>query len=105
MFYTSLKRYKNSNINTFTSDIEIKLKKLIHPIWGSTLKLCTSRKVIMEAYPKLEKKKTYIFAANHSFDEDAISVLQTIDRSAYVLQGSTDQMKHNPVFLRFDFME
>lgn len=99
MFHTGLKRYEKADINNFTSDIGIELRKLIHPIWGPCLKLCTSRKVIVEAYPKLDKKRTYIFAANHSFDEDAISVLQTIDRSAYVLQGSTDQMEHNPVFL------
>lgn len=98
-FNTGLKRFETSDVNTFTSDIGIKLRKFIHPIWGPLLKLCTSRKVIVEEYPQLEKGKVYIFVANHSFDEDAISILQTIDRSAYVLQGSTDQMEHNPVFL------
>lgn len=47
MFHTGLQRIKNSEISTFTSDIGIKLRKLIHPIWGPTLKLCTSRKVIV----------------------------------------------------------
>lgn len=98
-FHTGLKRFETSDVNNFTSDVGIKLRKLIHPIWGQLLKLGTSRKVIVEAYPELEKGKVYIFAANHSFDEDVISILQTIDRSAYMLQGTTDQMEHNPVFL------
>jgi len=37
--------------------------------------------------------------ANHSFDEDAISVLASIDRNVYMLQGTTEQTLHNPIFL------
>ena len=99
MFHTGLKKYENADINSFTSDIGLHIRKVINPLWRRALRLGTQRKLILETYPKLDKKKTYIFAANHSFDEDAISVLQTIDRNVYLLHGTTDQMEHNPVFL------
>ena len=79
MFHTGLKRYEKADVNSFTSDIGLHIRKVINPLWRRALRLGTQRKLYLEAYPKLDKKKTYIFAANHSFDEDAISVLQTID--------------------------
>lgn len=99
MFHTGLKRFETSDVNNFTSHTGIRLRKLIHPIWGPLLKAFTAKKVIVEAYPKLEKEKAYIFAVNHSFDEDIISALQTVDRGAYMLFGTTDQMEHNPLCL------
>jgi 1-acyl-sn-glycerol-3-phosphate acyltransferase len=77
----------------------LKIRKCINPIWRGLLKKFVSRKVIIERYPKLDKNKSYIFVGNHSFDEDIISLLSTIDRNAYLLHGTTDQMEHNPVFL------
>lgn len=97
-FATGLKRYEYAGVENFTSDIGLRARKAINPIWRRILKLGTSRKVIIEAYPKLERDMPYIFVANHSFDEDVISILQTIDRNVYLLQGTTDQMEHNPVF-------
>ena len=41
----------------------------------------------------------YIFEVNHFLAEDVISVPQTIDRNAYVLQKSTGQTEYNPAFL------
>lgn len=99
MFYTGLKRYEKADINSFTSEIGLHLRKAINPLWRRVLRLGTQKKVILETYPKLDREKTYIFAANHSFDEDIISVLQTVDRNVYLLHGTTDQMEHNPVFL------
>lgn len=98
MFFTGLKRYEKADINSFTSNMGLHIRKVINPLWRRALRLGTKRKLIIETYPKLDKKKTYIVAANHSFDEDAISVLQTIDRNVYLLHGTTDQMEHNPVF-------
>ena len=99
MFYTGLKKYENADINSFTSDIGLRIRKVINPLWRRALRLGIQRKLILETYPKLDQEKAYIFAANHSFDEDIISVLQTIDRNVYLLHGTTDQMEHNPVFL------
>jgi 1-acyl-sn-glycerol-3-phosphate acyltransferase len=74
------------------------VRKRINPIWRRLLSKGTYRKVIVERYPELDKQKNYIFVGNHSFDEDIISSLSTIDRNAYLLHGTTDQMEHNPIF-------
>ncbi|MGN0426305.1 MAG: lysophospholipid acyltransferase family protein [Agathobacter sp.] len=76
----------------------MKIRKTINRPWRGLVKCFTKRKIIIENYPKLDKNKAYIFAANHSFDEDATSIISAIDRNAYLLQGSTHQMEHNPMF-------
>ena len=98
MFNTGLKRFETANVDNFTSDIGIKLRRVINKPWRNLLKYFISRKVIIEQYPELEKGKVYIFAANHSFDEDVISTIHTMDRNAYVVNGSSNQTEHNPVF-------
>lgn len=100
MFHTGLVRYKTASVENFTTNIGIKLRrKMLNKCWRRILRLCTRRKVIVEQYPELNKKEIYIFCCNHSFDEDVISALSSIDRNVYMLQGSTEQMEHNPVFL------
>jgi 1-acyl-sn-glycerol-3-phosphate acyltransferase len=99
MFTTGLKKFETSDTQTFTTDAGMKFRKWFNPIWRHLLTLGTARKVIVEQYPHLDPKKNYIFVANHSFDEDAISLLSTIDRNVYLLHGTTDQLEHNPVFL------
>lgn len=76
MFHTGLSRYKTATFDNFTTDIGIKLRrKLLNKAWRKILSLCTKRKVIVERYPVLNKDEVYI------------------------LQGSTEQMEHNPIFL------
>ena len=100
MFNTGLDKYLTTDVNTFTSDIGIRLRrKLLNKVWRKIMRLCTARKVIVEQYPKLDRNKQYVFVTNHSFDEDVISSLSTIDRNVYMLHGSTTQMLHNPIFL------
>lgn len=96
MFNTGLKKYEKADITTFTTDVGMKIRRALNRPWRALLKAFTKREVIIEQYPALEKK-AYIFAANHSFDEDIISVISTIDRNAYLLHGSTHQMEHNPI--------
>ena len=91
-----LGKVKNNDVYSFTSDLGIKIRKNINNPLRKILKLATKRKVILESYPKLEKNKPYIFASTHSFDEDIIAALSTIDRSTYVLIGTTDQIDTNP---------
>lgn len=98
MFNTGLKWYETADIDNFTSNVGIKLRKAINSPWRRILKLGISKKVIMEQYPVLAKRKAYIFCVNHSFDEDVISAICGIDRNVYVLQGTTHQMEHNPIF-------
>lgn len=95
---TGLKRYETVDVETFTTNVGLKLRRIINPLWRRIIRVGISRNVNVETYPKLDKKKTYVFVANHSFDEDVISLLTTIDRNAYLLHGSTNQMEHNPIF-------
>ena len=94
---TGLDRFENANFNSFTSDIGMKIRKTINRPWRALLKVFMKRKLIIEQYPALEKNKAYIFAANHSFDEEILAVLSSIGRNAFLLHGSTHQMEHNPI--------
>lgn len=98
MFNTGLERFENKDVNAFTSDVGLFIRKKINFIWRNLIRLFVGRKMYVEQYPKLKKDRSYIFVANHSFDEDIISILSTIDRNAYLLNGSTHQMEHNPLF-------
>ena len=83
-------------INNFKAPFVLRLRQLINPVFRRLLRFGTKRKFIVEQYPQLEKGQPYIFCATHSFDDDIISILSTIDRNAYILIGTTDQIEHNP---------
>ncbi len=87
--------FKNANIDNFTSDIGIEVRKVINRPMRTILKMATNGKIIVENYPQLKKGRSYIFAATHSFVEEVAAILSTIDRSAYSLIGTTDQLEHN----------
>lgn len=99
MINTGLKRFETATVDNFTSEFGLNTRKTLNAPWKEILKLATSKKVIIEQNVELDKNKQYVFACNHSFDEDVISILQSLDRNAYVLNGSTDQTEHNPIFL------
>ena len=88
----------NRTVDDFTTDFGIKLRRIIDVALRPILKLATKRKIIVEYYPHLEKGKPYIFASTHSFDEDIIANLATIDRNAWLLTGATHQVEYNPQF-------
>lgn len=83
-------------VDNFTTPVGLKIRRFINPVFRRLLKLGTRRKIIVEQYPKLEKGKPYIFASTHSFDDDVISYLSTIDRSTYFLAGTSEQILYNP---------
>ncbi|MCI8545366.1 MAG: 1-acyl-sn-glycerol-3-phosphate acyltransferase [Bacilli bacterium] len=87
---------KTSTVENFTTESGIKIRRYMSPIVRKALKLATKRTVYLESYPNLESNTPYIFASTHSFDEDIIAALSIIDRNAYVLLGTTDQIDHNP---------
>lgn len=91
-----LSNVKIANVENFTTDVGMKIRRTINKPLRSILKMATKREIIVERYPELPKGKNYIFASTHSFDEDIIANLATIDRNAYVLMGTTDQIDHNP---------
>lgn len=91
-----LTRVYNKTVDNFTTDFGIKFRRVIGKPFRFVLRKATKRKVIIDSYPKLKKDETYIFVSNHSFDEDIVSGLGNIDRNAWLLNGSTHQLKYNP---------
>lgn len=87
--------FKNANVDNFTSNLGIKVRRGINRPMRFILKLATKGNIIIECYPTLKKNKPYIFAATHSFVEEVSAILSTIDRSAYSLIGTTNQLENN----------
>lgn len=92
-----LKNVKISNVDNFTTDTGMKLRRVIGKPLRKVLKMAAGKKVVIDRYPKLEKDKQYIFASTHYFNEDIIAGMAAIDRSAYALIGTTDQVDNNPL--------
>lgn len=89
-------KYKDADINNFTSDFGINIRRIINKPLRALLRLGTGKKIVVESYPSLEKGKSYIFASTHSNIEEVPALLGIIDRSAYSLMGTTEQLEYNP---------
>lgn len=81
---TGLKKYEYADVEHFTSKAGLRFRKIMNKSWHIFLRLGTTRKIHIVDYPQLQKGKNYIFACNHSFDEDVISTLYAI---FYVADG------------------
>ena len=58
--------------------------------------------IIVERYPKLEPTEPYIFICNHTCPEDIETVLNILDRNAYLILGSIESLQYNPeMYLSF----
>lgn len=88
-------KFNSVGVDDFTSDKGLELRKKINPILRRLLKLAVKGELIVDRYPKLEQNKAYIFTSLHRFVEDAIANLSMIDRNAYLLFGTTDQLEVN----------
>jgi len=86
-----------STPESFTSSYGIKLRRIIKPVLRPILRLASGRRMHIVNYPKLEKGTPYIFASTHSFVDDVITNYACVDRSAYMLIGTPDQVEHNPL--------
>ncbi len=97
---TGLKFVLNTTVDNFTTNFGMMVRRLLNKPLRLVLKLATKRKVIIETDENeksySESKEPYIFISTHSFDEDIVSSLANIDRSTYILMGTTDQIEHNP---------
>ncbi len=52
--------------------------------------------IIIERYPSLPKDEPYIFVCNHTCPEDIETVLNIIDRNAYLVLGSLETLRYDP---------
>ena len=87
---------KNKDVDNFTSDFGIKMRHISYPVLKYIIKHNTGKKTYLVSYPKLDKDNSYIFAAGHSFPGEIGTNLSVLDRNAYTLIGTTDQVDHNP---------
>lgn len=85
----------DADVETFTSDNGIVRRRKIAKILKKVLKIATPEKIIVDRYPELNPDEPYIFVATHGFSNDIIACLATIDRNAYLLMGSTNQVEYN----------
>lgn len=90
-----LLKYPYKGVDKFTSDFGMFVRKKISPFirWGS--RKFSKHKLVVDSYPELPKNKAYIFASTHGFNEDIESLVSTLDRSAYIIIGSNEQLKYN----------
>lgn len=89
---------KNLNVYNFTSDTGLKIRRAINkPIRKVIAKYGIDKNVILEQYPELEKDTPYIFVSTHSFIDDIMSTISQLDRNAYILIGTTEQIDNNPL--------
>ena len=51
---------------------------------------------MVERYPKLEDGESYIFVGSHVCPEDIETMLNIIDRNAYLILGSVENLNYNP---------
>lgn len=91
-----LTRLEKSNIDNFTSNFGLKIRKISHKlisfIYRMVLKYVYKKKIIIDKSVKLEKNKSYIFASNHSFFFDGAAIVASVDRNCYALFGATEQL-------------
>lgn len=52
--------------------------------------------IIVERYPKLNQNEPYIFVCNHTCPEDIETVLNVLDRNAYLVLGSVKTLREEP---------
>lgn len=88
--------FSDKNVENFTSDKGIIIRRKLNPFFRKIFKLATKGNIIVDNYPTLEENTPYIFVSTHNFVEDTIANLATIDRNAYLLFGTTDQLEVNP---------
>lgn len=92
-----LTRVETSTPETFATPFGFKFRRFIKPALRPILRLASGRRIHVERYPKLEEGVPYIFASTHSFVDDVITNYSVVDRSAYMLVGTPDQVEHNPL--------
>ena len=85
----------DADVETFTSDKGIVRRRKIAKVLKKVLKIATPEKIIIDRYPELNPDEPYIFVSTHGFSNDIIACLASIDRSAYLLMGSTNQVEYN----------
>ena len=80
----------------FTTISKIKFRRLINKPVRKIIQLSTLKKFEVEYEEELSKDEQYIFSASHYYTEDIQATVGSVDRNAWVLIGTTNQVEHNP---------
>lgn len=90
-------KFRYADIDNFTSEFGMNFRKKINPLFRNLLKIINPEEIIIDNYPILNKEEAYIFVSLHNFVNDSVANLATIDRNAYLLFGTTDQLETNKI--------
>ncbi len=87
---------RSANVDNFTSDFGIVIRSWIGKPLRFILRHATKKGVVRESYPKLQRNVPYVFVSTHGFVDDVASGFGCLDRSAYLLNGAAEAIKHDP---------
>lgn len=88
-----------ADVENFTTEKGVKFRKIINPFIRLIVGAAMKNKLVIEDRAELDSTKQYIFVPTHYFTEDAIGMFASLDRQAYMLMGTTDQIENNPLLL------
>jgi len=84
-------KVKYANVNNFTSNLGLKIRKKNHKIMSTFVswifKKIYKKNVIIDRNVKLDKDKIYIFASSHNYAYEIGAIAFSIDRNSYLLFG------------------
>lgn len=95
----SVRKYLWADTENFMSENGLKLRQVINFVMRNAVSVAMNNELIIEERSKLDPTKQYIFVPTHYFTEDAIGMFASLDRQAYMLMGTTDQIENNPLML------
>lgn len=94
--FKRLEKLEKKDVNNFTSKFGLTIRRIMHKpislVFKMVLRLVYKQKVIVDKNIKLDKNKSYVFAANHSFYFDGAAIISVADRNFYSLFGATEQL-------------
>ena len=96
LIFKRLEKLAKKDANNFTTKFGLTIRRVFHKPISLTFKIILriiyEQKIIIDKKVKLDKDKTYVFAANHSFYFDGAAIIATADRNFYSLFGATEQL-------------
>ena len=98
---TGLGKFEYISPSLFTTPRRMAIRRTINPVVRRVIKRTAEKggtKIFLERYPNLGEDE-YIFLFNHGFNVDAQVAIGCIDRNAWLLVGTGDQLEHNPLMI------
>ena len=101
-FKRACNHFTNANIIKLPQQYDLSDEEYFKKLEGKRIPLSSyplmenKNNIVLERYPNLDKGMPYIFICNHTCPEDIETVLNVIDRNAYLVLGSIETLKYNP---------